>query len=248
MPARSSIALVTRAKTDQGAEDPLVKELQALEVPVKHIPLVKQQALDSYKKIPSAKEANWLVFTSATAIHYFHALMETSEWITSDMRVAAVGPKTAEAAKAAGYSVDVIPDHPYTAEALAEVLSVKINIGDTVVLPKSKQARPVLAEFLRRQGANVFEAAIYETTPKIESAPDLDKFLMLYPSAVITFASPSSVQAFTAMQTNTSKVQALCIGSITAEAARSAGFSWVQAASTHTFADLAKLTSNYVLR
>ncbi|QQK77128.1 uroporphyrinogen-III synthase [Salicibibacter cibarius] len=247
MPVNAPIALVTRGKADQTAEDPLVSHLQALSVPVQHIPLVTQQMLKEHENIPAAREIDWLVFTSANAVHYFECLMSGKEWGRTNVRVATVGPKTAEAAASIGFTVDLVPEKTYTAEALAEGLGNAISPGETVVIPKSKQARNVLPDYLDNRGANVVDPAIYETRAWTESAHALATFLSTHNNGVITFTSPSAVHAFKQMQPDLPKWPAICIGTITAKAASEAGFSQVEAAFPHTFANLAERVSNYLI-
>ncbi|SDI58543.1 uroporphyrinogen-III synthase [Natribacillus halophilus] len=238
------IALVTRAKAD-GVADPLVSQLQAFEVPVEHIPLVSQQILDNHGDIPAAKDVDWLVFTSANAIYYFASLLDTEEWIASSVRVAAVGPKTAEAASSAGFKVEVVPEEYYTGETLAHALGNAIRPEETIVIPKSKQARPYLPDFLREQGGHVIDPALYETVPRCDNTPELEKFLKDHPQTTLTFTSPSGVEAFKTMQPSGAAWPALCIGTVTADAALAAGFSQVKTASSYTFQALAELAANF---
>ncbi|QQK80950.1 uroporphyrinogen-III synthase [Salicibibacter cibi] len=248
MPLHAPIALVTRGKKDQAGEDPLVSHLQALSVPVKHIPVVTQQMLNERENIPTAREVDWLVFTSAHAVYYFACLMPGKEWMSADIRVATVGPKTAEAAVSKGFTVDLVPEKTYTAETLAEGLGDAIIPGETTILiPKSKQARKVLPDYLANRGAKVVDPAIYETEVRTESAHALDTFLKTQNVGIITFTSPSAVHAFKQMQPDFPKWPAICIGTITAKAASEAGFSHVEAAFPHTLASLAERVSNYTI-
>lgn len=246
MASNAPVALVTRGKADQTEEDPLVSQLQALSVSVQHIPLVTQQVLKAPGKMPAPREVDWLVFTSAKALHYFDCLMSAKEWIKSNAHVAAVGPKTAEAAVSRGFTVDLVPENTYTAESLAEELAAVIRPGDTVVIPKSKQARKVLPNRLNEVGANVADPAIYETKARTKNARALAAFLNGNHHGVITFTSPSAVHAFKQMHPNLPEWPAICIGAITANAASEAGFSQVEAAVPHTFASLAEQVSNYM--
>ena len=247
MSVNAPISLVTRGKADQTEEDPLVSYLQALSVPVQHIPLVTQQILKNREKIPAASEVDWLVFTSAKAVYYFECLVSGKEWINAGIQVATVGPKTAKAAASLGFTVDLVPEKTYTAEGLADVLDDAISPGETVMIPKSKQARKVLPDHLNDRGANVVDHAIYETKARTESANALDEFLKTHDDGIITFTSPSAVHAFKQMHPDLPKWPAICIGTITAKAASEVGFSQVEAAFPHTFATLAARVSNYMI-
>ncbi|AXF55799.1 uroporphyrinogen-III synthase [Salicibibacter kimchii] len=246
MLSSAPVALVTRGQADQTDEDPLVSQLQALSLPMQHIPLVKQQMRKNHETIPDPYEVDWLVFTSANAVCYFDCLMFVKKWIDANVHVAAVGPKTAEAVASLGFTVDLFPEKTYTAEALADALAAVIRPGDTVVIPKSKQARKVLPNYLNERGANVVDPAIYETKARTENAHDLAVFFKGHDHGVITFTSPSAVHAFKQMQPDLPMWPAICIGTITATAATEAGFSQVDAAFPHTFASLAARVSNYM--
>jgi len=68
-----------------------------------------------------------------------------------------------------------------------------------VFLPRSDIGREVIAEELRKQGADVTEAVAYRTVtadPEREGEPDVYRMLLERRSDVVTFTSASAVRNF----------------------------------------------------
>ncbi|MDR0373195.1 MAG: uroporphyrinogen-III synthase [Nitrososphaerota archaeon] len=76
--------------------------------------------------------------------------------------VIAVGPKTAEALIETGVHVDMIPQK-YSSDGLLEALSDTDIWGKKFRIPRTSNASPILADTLRRLGADVEEIYVYES-------------------------------------------------------------------------------------
>ena len=104
--------------------------------------------------------AAYVVFTSKTGAE----LVADAGWTSGDATVVAIGPKTADALRAAGYTVDLVPDE-FSSTGLVELLAGRVasdDAGDTSVeVARSDHGSPVLLDGLRDAGADVHETVLY---------------------------------------------------------------------------------------
>ncbi|MGH7728650.1 MAG: uroporphyrinogen-III C-methyltransferase [Vulcanimicrobiaceae bacterium] len=171
------------------------------------------------------RDYRWLVFTSQNGVAAFFDRLSADgadARALGGVRIAAIGPKTAERLLAHGIRADFVPAQ-YVAEAVAEGLLAHSAPGDRLLLFRAQEARDVLPETLRAQGRAVEVVAAYTTVvlrdPALaESARRAD---------IWTFTSASTVRG---LVTNVPDAAALarerivaCIGPITAAAARESG-------------------------
>ncbi|NQU37591.1 MAG: uroporphyrinogen-III synthase, partial [Actinobacteria bacterium] len=120
---------------------------------------------------------DWLVFSSANGVHQ---LLTRLFFLGRDLRalggvkLAAIGPGTAEELASWRLNTDLIPDQ-YRAEALADVLAPHVA-GRRVLLARASRGREVLAERLQHAGARVSQVVVYASTdvervdPQVETA------------------------------------------------------------------------------
>ncbi len=174
-------------------------------------------------------EYNWIVFTSVNGVEQFRRrLVDVLGVSHAELRgvpgfagkVAAIGPKTAEALQRYGIEVNVLPNK-YRAEAILDVIG-EVR-GQRILLPRADIARAELAKELRARGAIVEEVAAYRTLP---SVPPPAAFEQLRQGVdVITFTSSSTVRHFVALTQGMDYGDPLiaCIGPVTAETARQLG-------------------------
>ncbi len=176
----------------------------------------------------SGSAFDWLVLTSANAVYALaERLRDLSLGPFDGMKVAAIGPSTAEAAaEMLGLSADVLPEENI-AEGLAAAL--EIEEGTRILLPQSAIARPTLADLLREAGAAVTAIDAYRTA--IGQGGD-DVPLLLWQGQIdaITFTSASTVNLFKKrIEADTGGLAMLqdvvvaCIGPVAAEEARRFG-------------------------
>jgi uroporphyrinogen-III synthase len=166
---------------------------------------------------------DWIVFTSVNAVEVvFHQLQKPLP-----LRVAAIGPKTAEALLRLGVTPDFVPEE-YVAE------SILPGLGDVrgkwILLPRAEIARKALPEAIAERGGIAHEIPVYQTLP---AEPDATGLSVLRSGVDwITFTSPSTVQNFVEILRQrgmdplrlTGDPQIACIGPITEQAAREEGF------------------------
>ena len=181
--------------------------------------------------IKGIEEFDWMILTSAQAVR---ALAKRSEELKrsligpeSKLRIAAVGPVTAEAARRAGLPVEYVAE-THTGVALAEELRGRLA-GGRVFLPRSDRANPYLPFTLKRHGADVTEVIAYRTLrPTGEDQEKLreitegaaDAVLFFSPSAVQYFAELFGSEQLVSLQ---DKLAITAVGPVTANTLREAG-------------------------
>jgi uroporphyrinogen III methyltransferase/synthase len=144
------------------------------------------------------------------------------------VKLCAVGPATAERLTRHGLKIDVTPAE-FRAEALVHAISAAGNVrGVRVLLPHGDIGREIVADELRKQGADVTEVVAYRTVvvePDREGDPDIYRMLLERKIDVVTFTSASAVRNFVKALGQEQAVDLLrttivaSIGPVTAEAA-----------------------------
>ncbi|MDB5026657.1 MAG: uroporphyrinogen-III C-methyltransferase [Candidatus Eremiobacteraeota bacterium] len=175
--------------------------------------------------VERVREYGWVAFTSRNGVDaFFDRLGELGRDARAfgDVRIAAIGPKTAEALAARGIRVDVVPP-AYVNEAVATELLARTAPGDRVLIYRAQEAREVLPDTLREHGRVVDVVAAYAT--RFTDDPGLGA--KAASADIVTFTSSSTVAGFVhnvpdAAGALLSKIVA-AIGPITARTARDAG-------------------------
>jgi len=170
---------------------------------------------------------HWVCFTSANAVERLFACVRDARAL-GGVRVAAVGPGTAEALVGRGVVADLVPPR-----ALAESLAEDFPAGPgRVLLPQAAAARPVLAAGLEAKGWDVDAVEAYRTRP---ATPSPDALAAAAKADAIAFTSSSTVENWLAATgpASTPPVVA-CIGPVTAETAARHGLAVAAVAADHT--------------
>ncbi|MHB8762407.1 MAG: uroporphyrinogen-III synthase [Coriobacteriia bacterium] len=190
----------------------------------------------------------WVVFTSTNAVERFLGRMREIGFPLSALdliRVAAVGPSTAERLSEFGVQVHLVPSD-YRAEGLVdEFARAGAGPGWRVLIPRAERAREILPESLRASGAHVDVVPVYRTVPAVP-APDVVALLRAGAIDVITFTSPSTVRHFLAWleaagldpSAVMARVAAASIGAVTSAALRARGYAAAVEAESSTAAGL----------
>lgn len=175
---------------------------------------------------------DWLVFTSVNGVSFFFdRLYQKDKDVRAikGMRTAAIGPATAKRLRDFGLKSDIIPE-TYQAESIVEAFKKEAMEGKKVLLPRAKEARPVLPEELRKLGAIVDEIVAYQTEQERENMDTLIKRLEEGSINLLTFTSSSTVRNFKALlpaerfKSLIEGVTVASIGPITTDTARELGF------------------------
>ena len=224
--------LVTRPK-DQSME--LVERLEAMGAEAIEAPMIRILPPEDYGPLDEAcagaGDFDWIVFSSANAVDVF---MERLLAGPKDLRalggvkLCGVGPATAEHLADYGLKVDLTPPE-YRAEAVLRALSDRGDVtGLKVLLPHADIGRELLADELRKQGADVTEVVAYRTIAveaDREGEPDIYRMLLERSIDVVTFTSASAVRNFVRILGAEPAADLLgttvvaCIGPVTADAA-----------------------------
>lgn len=195
--------------------------------------------------------AAWLILTSANGAEAVtDRLRATKRRLPADVRVAAVGPATADTLRASGVAVDHVPA-AYLTVAIAD------GVGDVrgrrVVLARADAATPDLRDALLARGAVVEEVVAYRTIEGPASSRDLLPRALHADLDGVTFTSSSTVRGLLRLASTVDRARirampAFCIGPVTARSARSAGIAVAAIASEHTAAGLADAVAAHFRR
>jgi uroporphyrinogen III methyltransferase / synthase len=235
----------SRAQADDFAEKLRSAGFEPIYFPVIEIkPIENNVALE--RALSKLDCYEWILFTSVNAVDVLFDQFPSLRW-GDGIKVAAVGPRTAEALKGRGVIADFVPQE-YVPEAILAGLGDLI--GKWVLLPRAEIARKDLPESISEAGGVSHEVTVYKTLP---AQPDPEGFAALRAGVnVITFTSPSTVQNFIALaQRNGLDPMRLpnnplcaCIGPITEQAAQEAGLPNVVVAKEYTTDGLLAVLKN----
>lgn len=170
----------------------------------------------------AVQRCSWLVLTSRRGVTQARSLVAHLE---DTVRVAAVGPSTAAAARRAWGRVELVA-RGGTARSLAndlaeQFLAQPLADHDTVVVAAAENASHELEEALTPHGIKVERFALYRTVPAPPSAVRED--LAALGIDVIFLASPSAVKGLVSRAEVPATASIVTIGPATSAAARAAG-------------------------
>lgn len=197
---------------------------------------------------------DWVFFTSQNAVRAVQqrcAALELSFSDTfKDVKIAAVGPATAEAVAAAGLTVNFV-SRVHTGVALAEELSAETQ-NKRVFLPRSDRANPDLIEILNLHGWQVTPVVAYKTVSSNSDSSDtlesllhgdVDSILLFSPSAVHHLRDLIGLQRFRDLSHQSIFV---AIGPVTENALKAEGVKRILLAADSTvFAGVAILSEYF---
>ena len=228
--------LITRplAQADDFAEKLRSAGFEPVYFPVIEIcPIENNTALAT--AFENIQKYDWVVFTSVNAVETVLNLSAPSVFYV--VKVAAIGPKTADALRKHGLEPDFIPDE-YIGDAIMSGLGdVK---GKWVLLPRAEIARQELPVAISKAGGIAHEIIVYRTLPAEVDTNGLTALKLGVD--IITLTSTSTVENFVAIckQNGLDPLNLpnnplfACIGPVTAQAAREAGIQNLIVANEYT--------------
>jgi uroporphyrinogen III methyltransferase/synthase len=183
---------------------------------------------------------------------FFRRLFEKGRDVRSlgQVRTATIGPATAKRLRKYGFQSDIIPE-TYRAESIIEAFENEPMTGKRVLLPRAKEARPILPIEVRKMGAHVDEVPSYQTEQVTDSVDELVHHLETGSVDMVTFTSSSTVKNFKAVlpperfENLMEGVKVACIGPITADTARELGLPVDVEAQEFTIPGLCDAILNY---
>lgn len=232
-PLMGQCIVVTRAR--EQASD-LVKRLSDLGAECLECPTIKVSPPQDVKPLDQAMENlssyDWLIFTSVNGVNFFfERLFQKNKDVRAlkDIHTAVIGPATEKRLFDFGLKSDIVPES-YRAESVVKAFAGKDVTGRKILLPRAKEARPVLPLELKKMGAVVDEVTAYCTHAVKDNTDVLSARLKERSIDMITFTSSSTVKNFRALFPNEDLkdlmrgVTIASIGPVTADTARDLGF------------------------
>lgn len=225
--------VVTRARQQASELVTRLSELGAdyLEVPtIEIVPPEDWQPLD--QALRQLDTYDWIVFTSVNGVAFFFERLFAAgrdARALGGLQTAVIGPATARRLRGYGITADVVPEN-YRAESVAAAFAHQRVHGKKILLPRARQARPVLPEELTCMGAEVHEIAVYDTRLADGDQHRLVEALENGRVDVVTFTSSSTVRNFRRLlpddrfKSLTRNLTIASIGPITTRTAGELGF------------------------
>jgi uroporphyrinogen-III synthase len=223
----SAAVIVTR---DEPADGPLSRELRALGLTVLGWPVLSigppGDAADLEQALRRLPEFEWLLFASQ------HAVAEVVRRVPvppAYLNIAAVGERTAQALRTAGWSVSVVPDEQ-TAEGLVAALRSRVSPGVKMLFAAGSRSLPTLNAGLTAAGAAVCQVESYSTRSATLDVGACADWIRRRAIGAVTFTSPSAVEELDrALGPRTfeqllDSATAITLGKTTAHALASRGF------------------------
>lgn len=250
--------LVTRPR-EQAVD--LVERLEAMGAEAIEAPMIRILPPEDYGPLDEAcarvAEFDWIVFSSANAVDAFvERLLAGPEDLRAlgGVKLCVVGPATAERLTRHGLKVDLTPAE-YRADAVARAMTETADVaGAKVLLPHADIGREIIADELRKRGAEVTEVVAYRTVavePEREGEPDVYRMLLEHRIDVVTFTSASAVRGFVGLLGAEPAADLLratavaSIGPVTAEAAAQYHIESAIVPSSHTIPALVDAIVEY---
>jgi uroporphyrinogen III methyltransferase/synthase len=142
---------------------------------------------------------HWLIFTSANGARIFfsaiHKLKNDSRFL-AQLKVAAIGPATADQLRNFGINPDFVPT-VFTGAELARQLIASTNLKNKrILLLRSDAASKELPQLLRQEQAQPDDVPLYATKPVMGDSEKLTRDIAAGTIHWLTFASPSAAEAF----------------------------------------------------
>jgi uroporphyrinogen III methyltransferase/synthase len=173
---------------------------------------------------------HWVIFTSVNGVGFFMQRLRAAGMDVRELKgikVAAIGPKTAEALESFGLRPDLVP-REYRAESILEGLPERLD-GLRFLMPRAAVARDVLPITLRERGGSVDVVTAYQTVLPASRSAEIADRLRRGDIHCVTFTSSSTVTNFFSLLNKDEILPHLestaiaCIGPITAKTAEEHG-------------------------
>lgn len=211
---------VTRSRQQAGV---LVQNLRSLGADAFELPTIKIEPPKDLRAfgemVAYAHTYEWLIFTSPNGVdaffEMFYKLYKDAREI-GGLRIAAIGPATAERVSFYRLAVDVQPEK-YVSEEIVTAIKAETSIENVkILLARAEGARDVLATELTQLGAIVDEAIAYRTVPETADVSGGIARIQKDGADWITFTSSSTVENFHALGLSwPKKMKTVSIGPVT---------------------------------
>jgi uroporphyrinogen-III synthase len=235
--------LVTRTREQASELAAVLRELGAETVEAPAVRVERPRSQEPMRRAVSRLAGgryDWLVLTSANGVR---ALAETLRTSRLDARavgrtkVAAVGSGTAQALAEIGIRADLVPP-TFTTEAVGRAFP---RGGGRVLLMRADKVEEGLEEAVRAKGWRPDRVVAYRLAGATRMPAGVRRDVLEGRIDVLTFASGGTVRAFVRLLRGkpSRRTKVVCIGPVTARAARAAGLRVDAVAREHTIPGLA---------
>ncbi len=187
--------LITRSREQSAG---IIKELEGHGANVICLPTIKIVPLKDYshfnEHLLNIKDYDYIIFTSANAVKMFYnvILNFSTQPDLSNIKIAAVGDKTAKTCDEFNIRVDIIPKEQSTDGLTKEFDRFDLQ-NKKILIPCSAIAREELTNAIELLGAEVFKIPVYNVipTPKDDIENEINQLETSKPDLYI-FTSPST--------------------------------------------------------
>ncbi|MFN0071730.1 MAG: uroporphyrinogen-III C-methyltransferase [Chloroflexota bacterium] len=234
--------LVTRSREQSST---LVQRLREQGAAPIELPAIDIQPVDDLAALDATMEAldtlDWIIFTSANGVRATMDRMVSTGRDARNLagvRICAIGPVTARALQRYGLRADLIPEKFISTEIVRAFSELDIK-GARLALFRSDIAPDAIVADLRALGASVESITSYQTVPVEHRAKELRDLLDHDAIDVLTFTSSSTVRNFLSAAGDerrqlAQRIPCVCIGPVTANAAREQGLQVAAVATEYT--------------
>src|SRR5699024_9770084 len=146
-----------------------------------------------------------------------------------------------------GYEADFIPS-TYNAETMAKEFMSMYPPDQSIMLVRGKRSRPVLVDAFTEEGRMFTSLEVYETTTNYNIKEKFNYVITNESIDFITFTSPSTVEAFVTLVSESfdrRKDVIVCIGTTTEKRALELGFSTILVPDVFTIEGMLEKMSEY---
>ncbi len=220
--------VVTRTRSQAGA---LSRQLRSLGAEVMELATIRIEPPTNLREfaelVQDAHRYDWIIFTSPNGVtaffDLFYKLYDDAREI-GGVRIAAIGPATAQRVRDFHLKVDLQPDE-FVAEAVVKEFRKQGDVENLrILLARAEKARDVLPKELSKLGAIVDEGFAYRTVAETHDLTGARRRFVEEGADLITFTSSSTVENFLALNLPWPPgLQVASIGPITSKTARDLG-------------------------
>ena len=258
-PLQGRTVVVTRAASQADELSTLLEDYGAT---VLICPTIEIREPDSYERLDEALDHlygyDWLIFTSKNGVEFFLKRLTNRGLSVGDLdeiRVCAIGQKTADKLHDAHVHVDIVPSES-TGEgvfaALTEFLGGPESLqGLNILLPRAAVGRDYLPKALADAGARVDVVTAYQTVLPENFDRGRVRAMLAGSGDCIAFTSPSTIKNLAKLFDTPDLGNALpgvviaCIGPVTAATATEYGLKVDVQPTQQNVNDLAQAIAHY---
>jgi len=244
--------VVTRTRTQAGF---LSEQLRALGADVIELPTIRIEPPTDLRAfaqlVQDAHAYDWIVFTSPNGVtaffDLFYKLYDDAREI-GGVRIAAIGPATAQRIKEFHLRVDLQPEKFVAESIVREFLKAGGVENLRILLARAEKARDLLPRELSALGAIVDEGFAYRTVPETRDDSGARRRFLEEGADLITFTSSSTVENFLALGLPwPAGMKVASIGPVTSTTARDHGLEVAVEARRHDIPGLVDAVRKFFL-